>query len=102
MLVADGDDEPARVGEALSALGERGVQSLLLEGGPRLAGAFLDAGEIDEMLAFVAPVLAGGGEARSVLEGRGAESIADAGRALAVEVERIGDDTCISARFREW
>ncbi|MDQ3356963.1 MAG: dihydrofolate reductase family protein, partial [Actinomycetota bacterium] len=90
------------VGEALSALGARGIQSLLLEGGPRLAGAFLDAGEIDEMLAFVAPVLAGGGEARSVLEGRGVESIADARRALAVAVERIGDDTCICARFREW
>jgi riboflavin biosynthesis pyrimidine reductase len=47
-------------------------------------------------------VLAGGGEARSVLEGRGVESIADARRALAVAVERIGDDTCNCARFREW
>jgi diaminohydroxyphosphoribosylaminopyrimidine deaminase/5-amino-6-(5-phosphoribosylamino)uracil reductase len=102
VLVVDGTDEPARVQEGLSALGELDVQSVLLEGGPRLAGAFLDAGEVDEMLAFVAPVLAGGGEARTVLEGRGAESIADARRALAVEVERIGDDTCISARFREW
>jgi len=102
VLVIDGPDEPGRVAQALTALGERDVQSLLLEGGPRLAGAFLDAGEIDQMLAFVAPVLAGGGEARSVLEGRGADSIADARRALTVEVERIGDDTCISARFREW
>jgi diaminohydroxyphosphoribosylaminopyrimidine deaminase / 5-amino-6-(5-phosphoribosylamino)uracil reductase len=102
VLVVDGADEPTRVQQGLSALGELDVQSVLLEGGPRLAGAFLDAGEVDEMLAFVAPVLAGGGEARSVLEGRGAESIADARRALAVEVERIGDDTCISARFREW
>jgi len=102
VLQTEGADEAAGVGEALSALGARGIQSLLLEGGPRLAGAFLDAGEIDEMLAFVAPVLAGGGEARSVLEGRGVESIADARRALAVAVERIGDDTCICARFREW
>ncbi len=102
VLVIEGSDEAARVGEALSALGERGIQSLLLEGGPRLAGAFLDAGEIDEMLAFLAPVLAGGREAPSVLEGGGVESIADARRALAIEVERIGDDTCISARFREW
>jgi diaminohydroxyphosphoribosylaminopyrimidine deaminase / 5-amino-6-(5-phosphoribosylamino)uracil reductase len=102
VIMVDGVDERARVGEALSALGERGIQSLLLEGGPRLAGAFLDAGEIDAMVAFVAPVLAGGDEARSVLEGRGVDAIAEARRAIAVEVERLGDDTCISARFREW
>ena len=100
VIVVDGDDEPARVRGGLDALGDRGVQSLLLEGGPRLAGAFLDAGEIDELRAFVAPILAGGG--RGVLEAEGVASIADARRALTVEVERIGDDTLIEARFREW
>jgi diaminohydroxyphosphoribosylaminopyrimidine deaminase/5-amino-6-(5-phosphoribosylamino)uracil reductase len=102
VIVAEGPDEPARVLDALSALGERGVQSLLLEGGPGLAGAFLDAREIDEMRAFVAPVIAGGGEGRTVIEGAGVASIAEAPRAAAVEVERIADDTLITARFREW
>jgi diaminohydroxyphosphoribosylaminopyrimidine deaminase / 5-amino-6-(5-phosphoribosylamino)uracil reductase len=100
VIVVDGDDEPARVRGGLDALADRGVQSLLLEGGPRLAGAFLDAGEIDEVRAFVAPILAGGG--RGVLEADGVASIADAPRALTVEVDRIGDDTLIQARFREW
>jgi diaminohydroxyphosphoribosylaminopyrimidine deaminase/5-amino-6-(5-phosphoribosylamino)uracil reductase len=100
VIVVDGDDEPARVRGGLDALGDRGVQSLLLEGGPRLAGAFLNAGEIDEVRAFVAPILAGGG--RGVLEAEGVASIADARRALTVEVERIGDDTLIQARFGEW
>lgn len=72
----------------------------MLEGGPRLAGAFLDAGEIDEVRAFVAPILAGGG--RGVLEAEGVASIADARRAVGVEVERIGDDTLLQARLREW
>jgi diaminohydroxyphosphoribosylaminopyrimidine deaminase / 5-amino-6-(5-phosphoribosylamino)uracil reductase len=102
VIVAGGDDGPERVRAALSALGERGVQSLLLEGGPRLAGAFVDAGEIDAMEAYVAPVLAGGVDARTVLEGRGVESIAEARRALEVRIERSGDDAHISARFREW
>jgi diaminohydroxyphosphoribosylaminopyrimidine deaminase / 5-amino-6-(5-phosphoribosylamino)uracil reductase len=102
VVVAEGPDEPRRVEHALAALGERGVQSILLEGGPRLAGAFLDAGEIDEVRAFVAPILAGGGAARTAIEGEGVESIAAAPRALAVEVERIGDDTLVTARFREW
>jgi diaminohydroxyphosphoribosylaminopyrimidine deaminase/5-amino-6-(5-phosphoribosylamino)uracil reductase len=101
-LVAEGADEAARVRSALDMLGELDVQSVLLEGGAYLAGAFLDAGEVDEVRAFVAPVLAGGREARPVAEGEGVGEIAGARRALEVEVERLGDDTLIAARFGEW
>jgi diaminohydroxyphosphoribosylaminopyrimidine deaminase / 5-amino-6-(5-phosphoribosylamino)uracil reductase len=47
--------------EELRALAGEGVQSLLLEGGPTLATAFLAAGFVDKLLLFVAPVLAGEG-----------------------------------------
>jgi diaminohydroxyphosphoribosylaminopyrimidine deaminase/5-amino-6-(5-phosphoribosylamino)uracil reductase len=47
--------------EELRALAAEGVQSLLLEGGPTLATAFLRAGLVDKLLVFVAPVLAGSG-----------------------------------------
>ena len=47
--------------EEVRALAAEGVQSLLLEGGPTLATAFLDAGFVDKLLFFIAPVLAGGG-----------------------------------------
>jgi diaminohydroxyphosphoribosylaminopyrimidine deaminase/5-amino-6-(5-phosphoribosylamino)uracil reductase len=47
--------------EELRALAAEGVQSLLLEGGPTLATAFLEAGFVDKLLFFVAPVLAGEG-----------------------------------------
>jgi len=47
--------------EELHALAAEGVQSLLLEGGPTLATAFLAAGFVDKLLLFVAPVLAGEG-----------------------------------------
>jgi diaminohydroxyphosphoribosylaminopyrimidine deaminase/5-amino-6-(5-phosphoribosylamino)uracil reductase len=47
--------------EELRALAAEGVQSLLLEGGPTLATAFLAAGLVDKLLLFVAPVLAGTG-----------------------------------------
>jgi diaminohydroxyphosphoribosylaminopyrimidine deaminase/5-amino-6-(5-phosphoribosylamino)uracil reductase len=47
--------------EELRALGADGVQSLLLEGGPTLATAFLAAGLVDKLLLFVAPVLGGDG-----------------------------------------
>ena len=47
--------------EELRALAAEGVQSLLLEGGPTLAAAFLRAGLVDKLLLFVAPTLAGAG-----------------------------------------
>jgi diaminohydroxyphosphoribosylaminopyrimidine deaminase / 5-amino-6-(5-phosphoribosylamino)uracil reductase len=47
--------------EELGRLAEEGVQSLLLEGGPTLATAFIDAGLIDKLFVFVAPKLAGSG-----------------------------------------
>jgi diaminohydroxyphosphoribosylaminopyrimidine deaminase/5-amino-6-(5-phosphoribosylamino)uracil reductase len=102
VIVATGENEPARVRSALDQLGAAGITSILLEGGPKLAGAFLDAGEVDEIRLFIAPVVLGGSNARDPLEGEGVERIAEAIRALALDVERIADDVLITARLREW
>ena len=102
VLVATGENEPARVRSALDQLGTQGVTSALLEGGPHLAGAFLDAGEIDEIRLFLAPLLLGGSAARDPLEGKGVERISEALRALTFDCEGIGEDLLISARLREW
>ena len=82
IVTAAGGTEQERVCDALAKLGELGIQSMLLEGGPRLAGAFLDAGEVDEMRIFIAPIAVGGRSARAPFEGEGSESIAGAQRAL--------------------
>jgi diaminohydroxyphosphoribosylaminopyrimidine deaminase / 5-amino-6-(5-phosphoribosylamino)uracil reductase len=102
IIVAPGENETARVRSALDQLGAAGIGSILLEGGPHLAGAFLDAGEVDEMRLFLAPMVLGGRTARDPLEGEGVEAIADAARALTVECERIGGDLLVSARMRDW
>lgn len=102
VIVATGGNETARVVSALDQLGAAGVSSLLLEGGPRLAGAFFDAGEIDELRLFLAPLVLGGRTARDPLEGEGVETIAEALRALTLDCERVGEDVLISARLREW
>jgi diaminohydroxyphosphoribosylaminopyrimidine deaminase / 5-amino-6-(5-phosphoribosylamino)uracil reductase len=91
-----------RVRAGLSELGRRDVTSVLLEGGARLAGAFLDAGEVDALALFVAPVVLGGAEARPLAAGEGARSLDAAERALAMDWERSGDDLLIRARLREW
>jgi diaminohydroxyphosphoribosylaminopyrimidine deaminase/5-amino-6-(5-phosphoribosylamino)uracil reductase len=90
------------VRSALMQLGAAGITAMLLEGGPHLAGAFFDAGEVDEVRLFLAPIVLGGRTARDPLEGEGAETIADAMRALTLECEQSGDDLLVSARLREW
>jgi diaminohydroxyphosphoribosylaminopyrimidine deaminase / 5-amino-6-(5-phosphoribosylamino)uracil reductase len=102
VIVATGQNERARVEDALDELGTREVQSLLLEGGPHLAGAFLEAGEIDEARMFIAPLMTGGREAKTAVEGMGIELIASAPRALHVEVDRLDDDVLVIARLKEW
>jgi diaminohydroxyphosphoribosylaminopyrimidine deaminase/5-amino-6-(5-phosphoribosylamino)uracil reductase len=102
VIVATGENEGARVQHALDELGARDIQSLLLEGGPHLAGAFVEAGEIDEARMFIAPLMTGGREAKTAVEGMGIEQIAAAPRALHVEVDRLDDDVLVIARLKEW
>ncbi len=102
VIVATGENEPARVRSALDQLGATGISSILLEGGPHLAGAFLDAGEVDEVRLFLAPIVLGGRTARDPLEGEGVDMIADAVRALTLDCEQVGDDLLVSARMKEW
>ena len=101
VVVCDGD-RTARLLAALAELGRREITSVLLEGGPTLAGSFLDAGEVDELRLFIAPIVIGGAGARPLAEGTGAATIEDAARALAMEWERSDGDLLVRARMREW
>src|SRR5262249_9309780 len=63
VIVAPGRTRADRLSAALDELGRREIQDLLLEGGPTLAGAMFDAGEIDLMRVFIAPLLVGSADA---------------------------------------
>jgi len=102
VIVATGSNESARVTSALTQLGEQGVSSILLEGGPHLAGAFADAGEVDEIRLFLAPMMIGGSGARDPLAGQGVDRVDDATRARKMRCERVGEDLLISATIEEW
>jgi diaminohydroxyphosphoribosylaminopyrimidine deaminase/5-amino-6-(5-phosphoribosylamino)uracil reductase len=82
---------------ALEFLYAEGIRSVLLEGGPRLAGAFLDAGCVDEVVGYVAPVLLGQGSAALQTTGLGSTI----GAALRLEVNDVtafGPDLRVTAR----
>jgi diaminohydroxyphosphoribosylaminopyrimidine deaminase/5-amino-6-(5-phosphoribosylamino)uracil reductase len=66
----------------LETLGRRGMTNVLVEGGGRLAGSFLDAGQIDELEAYIAPIIEGGDHPHNPARGRGVQRI---GQALRLE-----------------
>jgi diaminohydroxyphosphoribosylaminopyrimidine deaminase / 5-amino-6-(5-phosphoribosylamino)uracil reductase len=75
--------------EELEALAAEGVQSLLLEGGPTLAGAFFREELVDKVLVFVAPTLAG--EGPILFEG------VPARRLTRFDARQVGNDVLLSA-----
>lgn len=84
--------DPAGV---LAALADRGVVSVLLEGGPTLAGAFLAAGLVDRVVAYIAPALLGEGPA--VLGAAGVGTIAGIHRLQVQDLGRVGPDIRVDA-----
>jgi diaminohydroxyphosphoribosylaminopyrimidine deaminase/5-amino-6-(5-phosphoribosylamino)uracil reductase len=81
---------------ALKALYDRGIRHVLLEGGPTLAGAFVEARCVDEVIAYLAPKLLGSGPA--ALGDAGIGSINEAVTLDVDTVTRVGDDVKIVAR----
>lgn len=79
----------------LAALHGRGIRSVLLEGGPTLAGAFVAAGAVDRIVGYLAPVLLGAGPA--ALADAGIPTISKALRLQVTETVRIGPDLRITA-----
>jgi diaminohydroxyphosphoribosylaminopyrimidine deaminase / 5-amino-6-(5-phosphoribosylamino)uracil reductase len=78
------------VGEVLRKLYEQGRQHVFLEGGPTLAGAFLQGGCVDEVVAYLAPKLLGSGP--SAIGDLGIESIGGALDLALDDVTQLGDN----------
>ncbi|GGV63512.1 riboflavin biosynthesis protein RibD [Streptomyces thermoviolaceus subsp. apingens] len=84
----------------LDRLWDRGVRSVLLEGGARLAAWCAARGLVDRVVAYVAPLLLGAA-GRPVLGDVGAPTLAAALRLRLDEVTRLGDDVRLLLRARD-
>jgi len=82
--------------EALEELARRGTHHALLEGGPTLAGAFLKAGLVDGVVAYLAPAMLGAGP--PAVGELGIGTITDALRLTITDVTMVGTDVRITAR----
>ena len=97
IVVCDEYDGRVCMKDLLQKLGVMGVQSVLLEGGSRLAGDMLQHGLIDELVFFVAPkVIGSNGFAPFTLQG--ISSMAQAIKMEFTDVRRSGSDIVVTAR----
>lgn len=97
--VGAGPDGRVDLPALLAALHGRGVRSVLLEGGPRLAGAFLAAGLVDKVVGYLAPRLLGAGP--TALLDAGVHTIAGAIDLEFVDITQVGPDLRITALPRK-
>jgi diaminohydroxyphosphoribosylaminopyrimidine deaminase / 5-amino-6-(5-phosphoribosylamino)uracil reductase len=82
--------------DLLQILGKRQITSVLVEAGGILLGSLLDNGLVDKVVAFLAPMIIGGEEARPAVAGKGVNRLADSARLKQLKVEKVGDDIMIS------
>lgn len=79
----------------LEELGRREIRSLLVEGGPTVHGSFFDAGLVNEVFAFIAPMVIGGADAPGAVGGQGVGALQSALRLESVQVETCGSDVLV-------
>lgn len=99
VLVCQSSSGQVDLNDLLERLGQRGIQSILLEGGASLAGAALAAGQVDKVAFFYAPKLLGGA-GTPLLAGLPPGRISDALPLHDLKVRRIGEDILVEGYLR--
>ena len=82
--------------ELLQVLGKRQVISLMVEGGAAVFGSLFEQGLVDKVLAFIAPIIIGGEQAKNPVEGKGVEKLSQATNLTGMKVVKVGNDILVS------
>ena len=99
-MQCDEKDGHVDINDLMIKLGQKGIDSLLLEGGSCLNAAFLEAGCVDEVYAFIAPKIIGGEHSKSPIGGKGIELMRDAITFDKIEIEQIENDILIKGKIK--
>ena len=99
ILQCEEKDGHVDINDLMIKLGQKGIDSLLLEGGSCLNAAFLEAGCVDEVYAFIAPKIIGGEHSKSPIGGKGIELMRDAITFGKIEIEQIENDILIKGKI---
>lgn len=98
VLCLEAVNERVDIKMLLKKLGELSIASVLLEGGGTLNDAFLRNKCVDEVIFFIAPMILGGKEALTIVEGEGVEKLSEAINVSFLEYTMIGKDLCIRGK----
>lgn len=100
LLCLPAQDGSVDLNALLKALAEREITSLLVEGGGTLLGSFFDLGLVDKVLAFMSPVILGGMDAPSPVEGVGVPNMAGSIRLKRTRTDLLGQDVLVTGYVR--
>jgi len=95
-IVLRSDNGLIDIAELLKTLGQRQITTVMIEGGSKLLGYVFDHHLVDKVLAFVAPIIIGGEEAKTAVSGRGVEKVTDALQLKDIKIERFDNEFLIS------
>ena len=87
------------INDLMKKIGAMGIDSLLLEGGGTLNAAFLEAGCVDEVWAFIAPKIIGGEDAKTPVSGKGFDKMSDAIQLQNIDIQNINGDVLIKGKI---
>lgn len=87
--------------EVLKELAKRGIASLLVEGGGETSACFLEAGVVDKIYFFISPIIIGGRDAKTSVEGKGCQNLREAIKLNNLKIRKIGEDILIEAYPRK-
>ena len=96
LLELPSEQELVDLPRLLKTLGDFGITNVLVEGGGILLGSLFDGKLVDKVVAFIAPVIIGGEGAKTAVEGRGIDKVADSFKLERVRVEQLGEDLMVS------
>jgi len=100
ILILDFKEGKVDLKSCLSRLGEIGIMSLLVEGGSRVNGSFLDEGLIDKLFLFLSPRLMGDHQALGIFGGRGVSNLPKAIALKEMRTKRVGEDILLEGYLK--
>ena len=101
VIIVEGGERRVDLRLVVARLYALGITSVLIEGGSEIAASSLEAGIVDKLVFFIAPLLIGGREAPSVIGGRGVGPLAEALRLRNVRWDTVGEDIMVEGYVRE-
>ena len=86
--------------DLMKMLGEKGIDSILLEGGGTLNAQALKENIVNKICCFIAPKIVGGANAKSPIEGKGVEKMMEAYNLRNLEIQKIGNDIMLTGYLK--